>query len=119
VEQVRAATARGGPVFVLRHLSLVDFVVLDHLLRRADLPPIGFVYGLETWFFRPFRWIYRAWMRPPDGVSDEKHLVRLIRRGVPVCVFLRCRRGRSSFARCGWALGRWRCARRWRGAERR
>lgn len=91
VAQVREACGRGRPVFVLRHLSLVDFVVLDHLVRRAGLPPIGFVYGLESWFYRPFRWFFRAWMRMPKGVSDERHLAGLIRRGVPVCVFLRCR----------------------------
>lgn len=91
VAEVRAAASRGTPVFVLRHLSLVDFLALDHLLRRAGLPPIGFVYGLEKWFYRPFRWIFRAWMRPPDGVTAERHLARLIRRGVPVCVYLRRR----------------------------
>jgi glycerol-3-phosphate O-acyltransferase len=91
VAAVRAAAARGGPVFVLRHLSLIDFLALDHLLRRAGLPPIGFVHGLEQWFFKTFRWIFRAWMRPPKGVSAEKHLARLIRRGVPVCIYLRRR----------------------------
>jgi glycerol-3-phosphate O-acyltransferase len=91
VATARAAASRGTPVYVLRHLSLVDFVALDHLLRRAGLPPIGFVYGLERWFYRPFRWIFRAWMRPPEGQSPEHHLARLIRRGVPVCVYLRRR----------------------------
>ncbi|MBI5490671.1 MAG: 1-acyl-sn-glycerol-3-phosphate acyltransferase [Deltaproteobacteria bacterium] len=90
-EGVREAVGRGSPVFVLRHLSLIDFVALDHFLRGAGLPPIAFVYGLEQWFFRPFRWIFRAWMRPPRGVSPERHLARLIRRGVPVCIFLRRR----------------------------
>jgi glycerol-3-phosphate O-acyltransferase len=89
--RVREASVRGTPVFVLRHLSLIDFVALDHLLRRAGLPPIGFVHGLEQWFFRPFRWIFRAWMRPPRGVTPEKHMARLLRRGVPVCVYLRRR----------------------------
>ncbi|NMC69945.1 MAG: hypothetical protein GYA57_07770 [Myxococcales bacterium] len=91
IAEVRAAAARGTPVYVLRHLSLVDFLALDHLLRRAGLPPIGFVYGLEKWFYRPFRWIFRAWMRPPDGVTAERHLARLLRRGVPVCIYLRRR----------------------------
>ena len=91
LRRVREACGRGAPVFVLRHLSLVDFVTLDHLVRRAGLPPIGFVHGLEQWFFRPFRWIFRAWMRPPPGISPERHLARLVRRGVPVCICLRRR----------------------------
>lgn len=42
IDEARAAARRGPIVFVLRTSSLVDYLALDHLVRRLDLPPIGY-----------------------------------------------------------------------------
>jgi glycerol-3-phosphate O-acyltransferase len=41
--RVRIATERGAVVHVVRNASVVDYLALDHVLRRAGLPSIGFV----------------------------------------------------------------------------
>ncbi|MEM9694107.1 MAG: 1-acyl-sn-glycerol-3-phosphate acyltransferase, partial [Myxococcota bacterium] len=46
-EAARHAAARGPVVYVLRSTSLLDFLALDHLVDRFELPPLGFVNGLH------------------------------------------------------------------------
>lgn len=46
---VREAASRGAVVHVVRNVSLVDLLALDHLTRRLDLPRIGFANELGGW----------------------------------------------------------------------
>ena len=46
---VRAASARGAVVHVVRNVSVLDLLALDHLTRRLDLPRIGFANELGAW----------------------------------------------------------------------
>jgi glycerol-3-phosphate O-acyltransferase len=53
VKQVRTLAARGRIVYVLRNLNVVDFLALDHLTKRFDLPRIHYVNDLKLGLFEP------------------------------------------------------------------
>jgi glycerol-3-phosphate O-acyltransferase len=57
VRQVRASAQRGRIVYVLRSLNAVDFLALDHLTKRFDLPRIRYVndFGLGLGLFEAAR----------------------------------------------------------------
>lgn len=60
---VQEAAARGPVVYVLRNVSLIDYLALDYLTRKLELPRVGFANELPTWVqpgLRPSR-------RPPDA----------------------------------------------------
>src|SRR5437868_14400061 len=46
---VRAAAERGAVVHVIRNVSLLDLLALDHLTRRFELPRLGFANELGAW----------------------------------------------------------------------
>lgn len=54
VRQVRQQADRGRIVYVLRSLNAVDFLALDHLTKRFDLPRIQYVNDLRLGMFNPF-----------------------------------------------------------------
>ncbi len=43
VREVREISRRGTVVYILRNLNLLDYLALDHLTKRYDLPPIRYV----------------------------------------------------------------------------
>ncbi len=51
--QVREAEARGTVVYVLRNLSFVDFLALDYLTKKLELPRILFANDLGLSFLAP------------------------------------------------------------------
>ncbi|MET0388176.1 MAG: 1-acyl-sn-glycerol-3-phosphate acyltransferase [Polyangiales bacterium] len=61
VRRVRDLSRRGSVVYVLRNLNPIDFLALDHLTKRYDLPRIRFAnelpysfitHGKNPWFNR-------------------------------------------------------------------
>src|SRR5512140_369062 len=46
---VERAAARGAVVHLVRNVSLLDLLALDHLTRRFGLPRIGFANELGAW----------------------------------------------------------------------
>ncbi len=48
LREVEAAVARGPVVYVLRNVSALDYLALDHLTQRYRLPRIGFVNELPA-----------------------------------------------------------------------
>jgi len=50
VRQVRTLSRRGRIVYVLRNLNAVDYLALDHLTKRYDLPRIRFANELPYSF---------------------------------------------------------------------
>ena len=50
---VRSAAERGAVVHVVRNVSLLDLLALDHLTRRLGLPRIGFANELGGWLGLP------------------------------------------------------------------
>lgn len=53
VAENRRLSEQGMVVHVLGNLNVVDFLVLDHLTKRFDLPPIRFVNDLGLWVLNP------------------------------------------------------------------
>jgi glycerol-3-phosphate O-acyltransferase len=52
-EEVRKLSARGSVLYVLPNLNWVDFLALDHLIKRHGLPPIRYVNDLGLWLLNP------------------------------------------------------------------
>src|SRR5215813_11084133 len=46
VSQVREVSKRGTVVYILRSLNLLDYLALDYLTKRFDLPRIRYVNDL-------------------------------------------------------------------------
>jgi glycerol-3-phosphate O-acyltransferase len=55
VRQVRETAQAGSVVYVLRNLNPVDFLALDHLTKRYDLPRMRFVSDLPWGVAHPLR----------------------------------------------------------------
>src|SRR6187397_596197 len=55
-ETVRAACRRGAVVHVVRNVSMLDLLALDHLMRRFGLPRVGFANELGAWLGPPRFW---------------------------------------------------------------
>lgn len=53
-DAVREAAERGTVVYVMRSLSVLDFLCLDYLTKAHQLPPIQFVNDLGTMLLEPF-----------------------------------------------------------------
>src|ERR1700742_2404404 len=55
VRDVREMAQIGSVVYVLRNLNPVDFLALDHLTKRYDLPRVRFVSDLPWGVAHPLR----------------------------------------------------------------
>lgn len=55
VEQVRELSQRGTVVYILRSLNLLDYLALDHLTKRYDLPRIRYVNDLHLGMLGPLQ----------------------------------------------------------------
>jgi glycerol-3-phosphate O-acyltransferase len=86
---VRDADSRGTVVYVLRNLSLVDFLALDYLTKRHHLPQIRFANDLGLWLLEPMRsgWWYALRPRTSDG--DAVDLERAVSGGASAALFLK------------------------------
>src|SRR3954447_13071944 len=73
VEAVRRAASSGSVVYVLRNLSFLDFLALDHLTKRYDLPRIRFANDLGLWVLEPFGkgWINKLIPHPQKQPGAE------------------------------------------------
>jgi glycerol-3-phosphate O-acyltransferase len=74
-EAVQAASRRGPLVYVLRNVSAVDYLALDHLTHRFDLPRVGFAHDLPPL------------LQPGDASGAE--LRRTIENGGSAALFLK------------------------------
>jgi glycerol-3-phosphate O-acyltransferase len=88
VSAVRQAEARGTVVYVLRNLSFVDFLALDHLTKRYELPQIRFANDMGLWILEPMGrgWLQALRPRKPDDAED---LRRTLARGCSAALFLK------------------------------
>jgi glycerol-3-phosphate O-acyltransferase len=86
---VRDADSRGTVVYVLRNLSLLDFLALDYLTKRHHLPQIRFANDLGLWLLEPMRsgWFNALRPRTPDG--DAVDLERAVDGGASAALFLK------------------------------
>lgn len=87
--RVREADARGTVVYVLRSVSFVDFLALDHLTKRLKLPRVRFANDLGLWLLEPMG---RGWLEalaPKDVGSEVDDLRRAVESGASAVLFLK------------------------------
>jgi len=89
VRQVRQLSHEGPIVYILRNLNFVDFLALDYLTKRYDLPRIGYVNDVGLWVLNP---LGKGWMnalRPKDDVSEAAQLRDALDSGHSAVLFLK------------------------------
>lgn len=90
-KQVREAEARGTVIYVLRNLSFVDFLALDYLTKKLDLPRVRFANDLGLWIFEPEmgrrRWL--SGLVPRTEADDVTRLRHAIDEGASAALFLK------------------------------
>ena len=87
--QVRDADRRGTVVYVMRNLSFVDFLALDHLTKRLKLPQVRFANDLGLWILEPMG---RGWLealKPRREEDDARDLTRAVAEGSSAVLFLK------------------------------
>jgi glycerol-3-phosphate O-acyltransferase len=97
-DAVRALAGRGAIIYVLRNVSVLDYLALEHLTARFDLPRIGFVNELPA-----------AISPQPRGVTPEEQLCRIVSTGGSAVLFVKRAPARAEL----WQAA----ARRGRGGE--
>ena len=88
VDAVQEASSRGVVIYVMRAISVLDFLCLDFLIKRFGLPLIRFVNDLGLWILEPFgkgerRLSFRR------QVPEDQALTDVVRGGHSALLFLR------------------------------
>jgi glycerol-3-phosphate O-acyltransferase len=101
IEHIRGLAARGSIVYVMRHRSLVDFMLVAFILLREGLPMPEFVSDVPTLLLRPLREIASTlWQRVRAArllgkelrhYEDRDRCQRLVSQARPVLIFMRTR----------------------------
>jgi glycerol-3-phosphate O-acyltransferase len=89
VATVRDAAARGSVVYILRNLSFLDFLALDHLTKRYGLPRIRFANDLGLWVLEPMGKGWFSALRPQSRVDAAAELTQVIEQGGSAALFLK------------------------------
>lgn len=85
---VRSSADRGRVVYVMRALSILDFLCLDFLTRKFSLPFIRFVNDLGLWILEPFGRGERR-LRLSRQIPEEVALTTVVANGQSALLFLR------------------------------
>lgn len=88
-KEVRAAEARGTVIYVLRNLSFVDFLALDYLTTKLDLPRIRFANDLGLGVLEPGSGGWLASLRPRSEREVLAQLRKAIDEGDSAALFLK------------------------------
>ncbi len=96
VQRVRELARTGTVVYVVRQRSLLDYMLVNWLMLREDLPLAGFANGVSSGWFAPLRDALRSAfgrLRRSRGepVSDREAAATAVEQGKPVLIFLRSR----------------------------
>ncbi|HKQ69138.1 MAG TPA: 1-acyl-sn-glycerol-3-phosphate acyltransferase [Polyangiaceae bacterium] len=89
VAQVRNAASRGSVVYILRNLSFLDFLALDHLTKRYRLPRIRFANDLGLWVLEPMGKGWLRALRPQSRGDAATELTAVIKEGGSAALFLK------------------------------
>lgn len=89
VRQVREMSQRGSIVYVLRNLNPVDYLALDHLTKRYDLPRIGFVNDLRLGVLSPTPANLRQLIGAGRRTTPAEDLRAALRTGASAALFLK------------------------------
>lgn len=85
---VRDAANRGVVVYVMRSLSVLDFLCLDWLVKKFGLPLVRFVNDLGLWILEPFGKGGRR-LRLRRQVPEDRALSDTVRERFSALLFLR------------------------------
>lgn len=101
VERLRALAAEGAVVYVMRHRSWLDYLLLADVLAREGLPVPEFVNDLSPLWFRPLREVVVSawqWLRGGQLFARELHEFeerercrQFVAAGRPVLLYMRGR----------------------------
>lgn len=86
---VRDAASRGPVVYVMRNLSFLDFMALDHLTHRHGLPGLGFANDLGLWVLEPFAETWSEAVLTSRRTPPEERLAEVIESGGSAALFLK------------------------------
>ena len=86
---VREAAARGSVVYILRNLSFLDFLALDHLTKRHGLPRIRFANDLGLWVLEPMGKGWFSALTPHSRGDAANELKQVIEQGGSAALFLK------------------------------
>jgi glycerol-3-phosphate O-acyltransferase len=89
VSAVREAASRGSVVYILRNLSFLDFLALDHLTKRYGLPRIRFANDLGLWVLEPMGKGWFSALRHKNRGEKAEELANVIREGGSAALFLK------------------------------
>jgi glycerol-3-phosphate O-acyltransferase len=85
----RDAAKRGPVVYVMRNLSFLDFMALDHLTHRHGLPGLGFANDLGMWVLEPFAETWSEALFNSHRNSPKERLTEVIENGGSAVLFLK------------------------------
>jgi glycerol-3-phosphate O-acyltransferase len=88
-KEVERLSRRGSVVYVLRSLNFIDFLALDYLTHRHNLPRIRFVNDLGLWILNP---LGKGWLNavlPDRAVSRSEELEDALTLGGSAALFLK------------------------------
>lgn len=85
---VRESAASGVVVYVMRSISLLDFLCLDYLVKRFRLPLVRFVNDLGLWILEPFGRGGRR-LRRRRQIPQEEALAKVLHEQESALLFLR------------------------------
>ncbi len=89
VRAVRELARQGSIVYVLRNLNPIDFLALDHLTKRYDLPQVGFVNDLRLSLLNPIHGgLFQTWSRR-RRTPPALHLRSALDQGSSAALFLK------------------------------
>ncbi len=98
VEKIRELSSRGTVVYAMRQRSLVDYLLLNYVLRREGLPLPVFANGVTATILAPLSDIIKrlsAILRSKgtnESARDHDACAEAVVRSQPVLVFMRGRR---------------------------
>jgi glycerol-3-phosphate O-acyltransferase len=109
VAKIRELASRGTVIYALRNRSLVDYFLINYVLRREGLPLAVYANGISAVPLAPLRdmlatvrdRIRQAFGRaaPESPELDHDYCARAVSEGKPVLIFMRGRRTRGVFGR--------------------
>jgi glycerol-3-phosphate O-acyltransferase len=88
-KEVQRLSERGSVVYVLRSLNFIDFLALDYLTHRHNLPRIRFVNDLGLWILNP---LGKGWLNavlPDRAISRSDELEDALTQGGSAALFLK------------------------------
>ncbi len=93
-EQVRQLSQRGSVLYVLPNLNWLDFLALDYLTKRHQLPPLLFANDLGLWLLNPDGPNLRGtglknMLLPHRRINPEEQLQDAISSGGSAALFLK------------------------------